>query len=76
MLETHILAGDDCRTKFRSKHVAVKMDPVEYLENFAEDNDLFDNEVTRAEEYLVRVWAGASVKTFAALLKRSTNFAL
>ena len=65
LVKVHLLTGDDCHSKFGTKHAAVKMEPVKYLAKFAENPVLCDEEIERAEEYLVRVWAGANVKTSA-----------
>ena len=43
----------------------MEVKPIKILENYAEGTNLSDDEVARAEEYLVRVRDGASVKTSA-----------
>ena len=42
-LKDHILTGDDYCSKLGSKHSAVKMEPLEFLEKYAEQNDLSGN---------------------------------
>ena len=61
LVKVHLLSGDDCHSKFGTKHAAVKMEPVKYLKDFAEGTNLSENEIEKVEEYLVRVWAGANV---------------
>ena len=51
LLKAHTLTGDDCHSKFGSKRAAVNMEPFKYLNKYAEDNDLSDNKVGRAEEF-------------------------
>ena len=60
VIKAHILSGDDCMSKVGSKH-----DPVKYLSNFGEESILTEQDISCAEKYLVRVWAGVRSKTTA-----------
>lgn len=52
-------------SKVGSKHAAMTCDPVKYLSNFGEENTLTEQDISCAEKYLVRVWAGVRSKTTA-----------
>ncbi len=58
VVKIHILTGDDSMSKFATKLATMKMDHVKYLVNFAEGSIMSDEEVEKAEQYLVNVWAG------------------
>ena len=58
-------------SKIGTKHAALHFAPVEYLTHFGERSELSEQDIALAEEYLVKVWAGArsttKCKTFDAL---------
>ena len=61
-LKAQILSGDDMLCKIGTKHAALGTDPVKYLSGFAESEEICQAEMWLAEEYLVKVWAGARTK--------------
>ena len=63
ILKAHILSGDDCMSKMGTKHAAILFDPEFYLNTFGENSDITEQQVSHAEEYLVKVWSGARSKT-------------
>ena len=65
IIKAHILTGDDCMSKVGTKRAAITCDPVQYLINFGEAEELSDQDISLAERYLVRVWAGARSTTTA-----------
>ena len=52
-------------SKIGTKLSALSTDPVKYLSGFAEGEDIRLAEMWLAEEYLVKVWAGARAKVTA-----------
>ena len=62
VLKAHILTEDDMLSKIGTKHAALVTDPVKYLSGFAEGEEICHAEMWLAEEYLVKVWAGARTK--------------
>ena len=48
--------------KVGSKHAAMTSDPVKYLSNFGEESISTEHDISCAEKYLVRVWAGVRLK--------------
>ncbi|KAH3789797.1 hypothetical protein DPMN_167985 [Dreissena polymorpha] len=71
MVKAHILTGDECMSKVRTKHAAVTSDPVQLLMNFGETYTLSKQDEALAEKYLVRVWAGARSTTTAETFETS-----
>lgn len=63
VIKAHILTGDDCMSKVGTKHAALTCDPVQYQTSFGEADILSDQDAALAENYLVRVWAGARSTT-------------
>ena len=59
LVKVHILTGDDIMSKIGTKHAAYIMNPVKYLETIGETPLPSPAEIGKAEEYLVRVYAGA-----------------
>ena len=59
LLKAHILTGDDAHSKIGTKHAALSCDPQKFLTYFGESDDLAEETLKRAENYLVRIWAGA-----------------
>ena len=62
ILKAHILTGDDSLSKIGTKHAALVSDPVKHLSVFGEADEICHAEMWLAEEYLVKVWAGARCK--------------
>ena len=62
LIKVHILTGEDVMSKVGTKHAAYSMDPLRHLINFGENSSLSSEEITQAEEYLVRVHAGVRSK--------------
>ena len=50
-------------SKVGTKHAAVECDPVQYLTNFAENDNLSESDIQLGEHYLVRVYAGVRSTT-------------
>jgi hypothetical protein len=50
-------------SKIGTKHGAMVCDPVKYLKHFGETENLSENDAALAEQYLVRLWAGARSNT-------------
>ena len=59
LLKAHILTGDDAHSKIGTKQAAFSCDPQKFLTYFGESDDLAEETLKRAENYLVRIWAGA-----------------
>ena len=73
--KTHIQTGCDVTSKIGTRLAALKQKPSAYLQKFACQNDLTEEEIEKAEEYLVNVWHSKSkteCKTFNQL--RSTMY--
>ena len=72
-----MLTGDDTMVKVGAKKAALfNGDPVLKLSGFANNEEITDQEINKAEEYLVRVWSGtrkATVKTVDLLLVEYYN---
>ena len=68
ILKAHVLTGDDSMSKVGTKKASLSNgDPVQNLSGFANNEALTVQEMSQAEEYLVRVWSGTritSAKTF------------
>ncbi|MES9880567.1 MAG: hypothetical protein ABW185_06755 [Sedimenticola sp.] len=62
IVKAHVLSGDDVTSRIGTKLAAMHCSPIEYLEAFAERDELQEKEISHVEEYLVRVWAGARSK--------------
>ena len=74
----HFLTGNDFQSQFGTKLSALKANPLQYLQNFAETDNIGDHDFALAEEYLVKVWNGVrgntSSRTFDQLrLERDTQ---
>ena len=65
ILIAYILTGDDALNKVGTKKAAMVSDPVKYLSDFAVTEELCHAQLWLAEEYLVKVWAGANRKVAA-----------
>jgi hypothetical protein len=63
LVKVHVLTGDDALSRIGTKHAAFTCEPRKYLHSFAESDELSDDSIKIAEEYLVRVWIGAGRKT-------------
>ncbi|KAH3870573.1 hypothetical protein DPMN_033761 [Dreissena polymorpha] len=50
MIKAHILTGDDCMSKVGTKHAAVTSDPVHFLMNFGETDNLSEQDEALAEK--------------------------
>ena len=59
LVKVHILTGDDIMSKIGTKHAAYIMDPIKYLKSIGETPFPSPAEMAKAEEFLVRVYAGA-----------------
>ena len=68
MIKAHIITGGDIHSKVGTKHAAVKTHPEKYLSSFGETPALSEQDISLAEEYLIKVTAGVMTKT------RSTTF--
>ena len=62
IVKAHVLTGDDSLRKIGTKHASLSCEPQKFLADFAESNQLTEEVVQKAEEYLVHVWAGAKSK--------------
>ena len=62
LLKAYILTGNDCLSKIGTKHAAFYFNSGEYLTQYGEKTST-DQDISLAETYLVRVWAGVNVKT-------------
>ena len=59
VMKAYVLTGDDALSKVGTKYAATVCEPVRYLGDFAESDEFSADVMTKTEEYLVRVWAGA-----------------
>lgn len=59
IIKAHVLTA---LSKIGTKHASLLYQPQKFLSNFAESNDLTEEDIKQAEEYLVHVWAGAKSK--------------
>lgn len=59
LLKAYVLTGDDSLSKVGTKYAATVCEPLKFLGDFAESDDLSADAMTKTEEYLVRVWVGA-----------------
>ena len=62
MIKAHIMTGGDIHSKVGTKHAAVQTNPEQYLSNFGEATTLSEEDISLAEEYLVKVMAGVKAK--------------
>ena len=53
------MTGDDSLSKVGTKYAATVCEPLKFLGDFAESDDLSADAMTKIEECLVRVWVGA-----------------
>lgn len=63
IVKAQVLSGDDYLSKIGTKHAAIMSEPVKYLSGFADSEELSHAEAWLAEEFLVKVWAGARSET-------------
>ena len=63
IIKAHVLMGDDSLSKVGTKHAAFTCDPIKYRSGFAESDELFEADIGKTEEYLVKVWVGARSNT-------------
>lgn len=65
LVKAHLASGNDALSKIGTKHGALAADPVTFLTNFGETDNLSDTDVQNLEKYLVMVWSPkAQVDTF------------
>ena len=65
LVKAHLASGNDTLSKIGTKRGALAADPVSFLADFGETDNLYDTEVQNLEKYLVKVWsAKAQVNTF------------
>jgi hypothetical protein len=62
VIKTHVLSGDDAVSKVGTKHAALVCHPLSLI-NFAETDSLAEADMNVAEQYLVKLWAGACSST-------------
>ena len=62
LIKAHILTGNDTVSKIGTKHAALVSKPAKFLSSFGENRTLSEEDLQRAEEYLVHVWSGARSK--------------
>lgn len=65
LLKAHVLTGDDSMSRIGTKHAAVTINPTQLLGNFAETDELSEEDLYMAERFLVRVWEEPRSKTVA-----------
>ena len=63
VVKAHILTGDDSISKIGTKHASLLCDPQNLLVSFGESSEITEDEIEKAEKYLVDVWAGVRAKT-------------
>lgn len=63
IVKAHVLTGDDALSKIGTKHAALLCEPLKFLTDFAESDQLTEDTRQNVEQYLVRIWAGAKSKT-------------
>ena len=56
------MTGGDIHSKVVTKHAAVQTNLEQYLSNFGEATTLSEEDISLAEEYLVKVMAGVKAK--------------
>lgn len=71
LLKAHMGTGCDYISKFGTKHGAMKASPELYLQSFGESYNLTDDEIIKAEQYLVKVLKNSSEHTTLDNLRRS-----
>ena len=62
VVKTHVLTGDDALSKIGTKYASLLCDPQNLLATFGESSQLSNDEIVRAEKYLVNVWTGLRSK--------------
>ena len=64
-MKAFIITGNDYLSKIGTKHAALSCSPEVYLANFGNEDILTECDISLAETYLVKVWAGVRSKTTA-----------
>lgn len=57
LVKAHLATGNDALSKIGTKHGALAADPVSFLTNFGETDNLTDADAEYLEKYLVKVWS-------------------
>ena len=63
LIKVHVLTGNDFLSTIGTKLAAVKLNPIQYLSGFGENESTIDVDMTLAERYLVSVWNGVRSNT-------------
>ena len=65
LVKAHLASGNDALSKIGTKHGALAADPLSFLTDFGETDNLSDTDAQNLEKYLVKVWSTkAQVDTF------------